>query len=131
MSIIRVFLSALLCSVVIFLSACSTYSQGKDAFAAGDTITPERLDELSRNISDTTDDVSEKAETVEVKFSYSGKCYWVKGSEVFHTSSDCRYIKNSDNVNSGEPYSAASDGCERMCSACLKKLESNTTTENN
>ena len=130
MRTLKIFLCTATCLLLGFLTACSSYSQGNSAFVAGSTLTPEQLEELSQEIFTTTQEHTEP-ETVIIKFSYDGTCSWVKGSQVFHVDSDCRYIKNSLNVKSGDAYSAASDGCERMCSACEKRSDTVTTTENN
>ncbi|MBE6693276.1 MAG: hypothetical protein E7589_00725 [Ruminococcaceae bacterium] len=132
MRILRIFVSAIILISLIAAVSCSSYSQSDDAFVAGETLTPERLDELSRQLTAQSTSEEEITTVVEIKFSYDGECYWVKGSEVFHISGDCRYIKNSKNVNQGDAYSAAADGCERMCSSCQKQVEAATedTTEN-
>jgi uncharacterized protein YceK len=105
---------------VLLLSGCSSYSQSTNAFVGGETVTPERLDEISRQLA-TTDEESDTDAEITVDLNYNGKCYWVSGSEVFHTSKDCRYIKNSDSVINGDAAAAAADGCVRMCSACEKE----------
>ena len=116
----QISVSALILVLSLLFVSCSSYSQSNQAFVAGETLTPQKLDEISRQIFDTTTK-DENTTEVEIQFSYDGVCFWVKGSEVFHISTDCRYIKKSKNVKSGDDYAAASDGCVRMCSACEKQ----------
>lgn len=110
---------------VLLLCGCSSYSQSTNAFVGGETVTPERLDEISRQLA-TTDTESDTEAEITVDLNYNGECYWISGSEVFHTSRSCRYIKNSDSVLNGDADDAAADGCVRMCSACQKESEKRT-----
>ncbi len=46
--------------------------------------------------------------------------YWTEGGSVWHASSACSYLKNSQNVISGTLEEAINAGKERLCSACGK-----------
>lgn len=46
--------------------------------------------------------------------------YWTEKGEVWHTSANCRYIKNSE-VISGTVNEAIESGKERLCSVCEKQ----------
>lgn len=84
-----------------------------DDFVGGVTVTPELLEEISKEIFG----FSEYQETVVS----DGKYFWVPKSQVYHNTKDCRYIKNSDSILSGTEADATAAGCERICSACNKK----------
>lgn len=43
--------------------------------------------------------------------------YWTKNGSVWHTSRDCRYIRNSE-VESGDVNDAIEAGKDRVCSSC-------------
>lgn len=45
--------------------------------------------------------------------------YWTEGGEVWHTSPDCRYLKNKT-VLSGTQADALEAGKKRLCSSCAK-----------
>ena len=49
----------------------------------------------------------------------NGIVYWTKSGGVWHSSRDCRYIKNSE-VESGSVDDAIAAGKERVCSSCSK-----------
>ena len=44
--------------------------------------------------------------------------FWLSGGSVYHTDSDCRYIKGKQNVQSGTVSAATGAGKTRACSSC-------------
>ena len=82
--------------------------------------TTEVVFETKEQNSDTTElkpeynDSTEDAMTVNEE---SAIVYWTKDGKVWHSSRDCRYIKNSE-VESGTANDAIAAGKERVCSSC-------------
>ena len=44
--------------------------------------------------------------------------FWLSGGSVYHTDSECRYIKGKQNVQSGTVSEASDAGKARACSSC-------------
>lgn len=46
--------------------------------------------------------------------------YWTANGEVVHKNKNCRYLKNSKEIESGDSEEAHQNGKIRECSACFK-----------
>lgn len=105
-----------------------------DKLEATDTIITETVDktETGRTTETASKATEEGSETGEHKPEYTSNAdemlsdteensivYWAKSGEVWHTSRDCRYIRNSE-VESGVVEDAMEAGKDRLCSSCGK-----------
>ena len=140
-------LISLLCLLSLLLCSCSISFSDEGTFYGGQILDDALLAEIRQDVlgkedvtSSTKDSVAigatdSKAETPSEQKSTEGKdepientpstdgetvLYWVENGEVWHTSKDCRYLKNKE-IISGSQDDAVADGKKRICSACENK----------
>lgn len=113
----------MVCLLVLALAACNTHGLLSDDFNAGDTVTPEELLDISREIFTETSEPmietqpeSEEPETL----SEDATVYWLKNGSVYHANKDCHHIARSsaENIQEGTVQKALDEGKERLCSSC-------------
>ena len=96
-------------------------------FAGGETLTPERLAELSAQVfgqDSLTEGDPDPADTVDPEeLAFAGTVYWTEGGTVWHTDRDCYHIRNSEAVLEGSTYQAAAAGKKGLCASCRKRDE--------
>ena len=130
---------AAVCAGLCLLLGISLYSchgaYGAD-FAGGETLTPERLAELSAQVfgqDSATEGDPEPADTLDpAELAFTGMVYWTEGGTVWHTDRDCYHIRNSEAVSEGSTYQEVAAGKKGLCASCRKrdeKAEQQTQTE--
>lgn len=96
-------------------------------FAGGETLTPERLAELSAQVfgqDSTTEGDPDPADTVDPEeLAFAGTVYWTEGGTVWHTDRDCYHIRNSEAVLEGSTDQAVAAGKKGLCASCRKRDE--------
>lgn len=114
------------CLLCLLLASCRSHGLLSDDFDAGDTVTPEELLEISRELftetsepaSDrlTTEEASQAAETLPL----GATVYWLDGGSVYHAARDCRHISHAEaeDIREGTVSKALAEGKERLCSSC-------------
>lgn len=55
------------------------------------------------------------------KAAITGDVYWVKSGDIYHTSSECSYLNNTENLSSGSVEAAFENGHIDLCSRCAKR----------
>ena len=112
------------CTVAILLlsfSSCRARGFLSDDFKAGETVTPEELLEISREIFTQVNDPIPETETPEPEtLASDATVYWLVGGSVYHADRSCHHILHADpeNVKEGPISAAEADGKERLCSSC-------------
>lgn len=112
-----------MCLLCAFLTACRSHGLMTDGFDAGDTVTPEELLEISREIFTETSEPSSDSETESREpetLAPDATVYWLKGSSVYHADKGCHHIARTDpeNIIEGKISEAVAQGKERLCSSC-------------
>ena len=96
-------------------------------FAGGETLTPERLAELSAQVfgqDSATEGDPDPADTLDpAELAFAGTVYWTEGGTVWHTDRDCYHIRNSEAVSEGSTYQAVAAGKKGLCASCRKRDE--------
>ncbi len=113
----------LLCILSLCLVSCQTHGLFSDDFVAGDTVTPEELLEISREIFTETkepDTIEETESREPVTLAPDATVYWLKGSKVYHADRACHHIAHAEDsaIMEGKIYEAISQGKERLCASC-------------
>lgn len=129
---------ALICCttcLLITLASCRDHGILSDDFQAGDTVTPEELLEISRELftetsepltetkeaSSVTEVATESSESTEpVTLAPDATVYWLLGGSVYHADKTCYHISRTDleNIKEGTVPEAEADGKERLCASC-------------
>lgn len=125
-----------LCLCMCLLLCATLYgchgAYGAD-FAGGETLTPERLAELSAQVfgqDSATEGDPDPADTVDPEeLAFAGTVYWTEGGTVWHTDRDCYHIRNSEAVLEGSTHQAAAAGKKGLCASCRKRDEQATQAE--
>ncbi len=104
------------CALMPMLSSCRDHGILSDDFVAGDTVTPDELADISREIFDERTETPTEPETL----APDATVYWLEGGSVYHAQADCRHIAHADadKIKSGDISEAIADGKERLCSSC-------------
>ncbi len=126
----RAAVCACLCLCMCLLLCATLYgchgAYGAD-FAGGETLTPERLAELSAQVfgqDSATDGDPDPADTLDpAELAFAGTVYWTEGGTVWHTDRDCYHIRNSEAVSEGSTYQAVAAGKKSLCASCRKRDE--------
>ena len=140
-------LISLLCLLSLLLCSCSVSFSDESTFYGGQMLDDALLGEIRQDVlgkedatsstkdiattgsADSKDATSSEQkntegidEPIESTPSSDGETvlYWVENGEVWHTSPDCRYLKNKE-IISGNRDEAVADGKKRLCSACENK----------
>ena len=103
-------------------TGCSTRYVKQNAFPRAVPVTPEILEEISRELFESTETepvVSESlsSETA-VPLPEDSTVYWLAGGKVCHTTVSCRYIKDREDVLTGTLADARRVGKGDVCSVC-------------
>ncbi len=116
--------------LLVLWMAVSCSSSGSGGFIGGETVTPERLAEISAEIftqAQTEPVTADPADTLSPEdMAYTGSVYWTGGGQVWHTDRDCYHIRNAEEVMEGSTADAAAAGKRGLCSACRKRQENQT-----
>ncbi len=104
------------CVLMPMLSSCRDYGILSDDFVAGDTVTPDELADISREIFEEKSEATKEPETL----APDATVYWLEGGSVYHAKADCRYIAHADaeKIKTGHISEAIADGKERLCASC-------------
>lgn len=112
-----------LCLLGLSMSACRSHGFLSDDFDAGDTVTPEELMEISRELfthAETPAPESETESQVPETLAPDATVYWLKGGSVYHASRDCHHISHAalEDVAEGQIPEAVAQGKKRLCASC-------------
>ncbi len=119
---IRRWMTVLCLALILWLcSSCADYLAFEDRFDAGETLTPDQLEEISEQIFSGDNDAS--SETV------PGMVYWLKNGEVYHTDRGCRHLDRKTDVLMGTPEEAVAAGRIKACAVCTPETESDVLTD--
>ncbi len=109
------------CLLVFALAACNTHGLLSDDFIAGDTVTPEELLDISRELfTGTKEPIAETEPKEPETLGAHAIVYWLKNGSVYHATKDCHHIARSsaENIREGTVQKALDEGKERLCSSC-------------
>ncbi len=117
------FICCTVCLLVMLLSSCRTHGLLSDDFYAGDTVTPEALLEISREIFTETEEPTTEPETESREpetLAPDATVYWLEGGSVYHADKACHHISHAEpeNIKEGKISEAVACGKERLCSSC-------------
>lgn len=112
-----------LCLLSLCLTSCRTHGLLDQAFDAGQTVTPEDLLEISRELFTQTEPPTQAPETKSREpetLSPTATVYWLKNGSVYHASKDCHHISHAtpEDIREGLVSDAVLDGKERLCTSC-------------
>ena len=113
----------MLCLMGMLFVSCRSHGLLHEDFDAGDTVTPEELLEMSRELFTQAEETTELPET-ESKESETlapdATVYWLKSGSVYHADKQCRHISHAtpEELYEGHISDAVLDGKERLCSSC-------------
>lgn len=117
----------LLLSVSLMAVGCHDLPSG---FSGGETLTPERLEEISASLFPPT--TEPKAEAVAEPSpdlsAIEGTVYWADGGSVLHIDETCYHLDRSDAVHSGSVEEAVAAGKTRLCASCRDRHAATETT---
>lgn len=100
-----------LCLLLLTLVSCADYLRTADRFDAGETLTPDRLTEISEEIFSTGSPESSGGANDQT-------VYWLKNSKVYHTDPTCYHLRDKENVTVGTVERALAEGKTKSCAAC-------------
>ena len=105
------------------LTSCRTHGLLDQAFDAGETVTPEDLLEISRELFTQAEPPTQASETESHEpetLSPTATVYWLKNGAVYHASKDCHHISHAtpEDIREGLASDAILDGKERLCNSC-------------
>lgn len=112
-----------LCLLSLCLTSCRTHGLLDQAFDAGETVTPEDLLEISRELFTQAEPPTQAPETESREpetLSPTATVYWLKNGSVYHASKDCHHISHAtpEDIREGLVSDAVLDGKERLCTSC-------------
>lgn len=117
----------LLLSVSLITVGCRDLPSG---FIGGETLTPERLEEISASLFPPA--TEPETETVAVLSpelsSIEDTVYWTDGGSVLHIDETCYHLDRSDIVHSGSVEEAVAAGKTRLCASCRDRHATTETT---
>lgn len=107
----------LLLLVILMAAGCRDLPSG---FVGGETLTPERLQEISASLfPPATEPAAETAVVPSPELSaIEGTVYWTDGGSVLHIDESCYHLDRSDTVHSGSAMEAVAAGKTRLCATC-------------
>ncbi len=121
----RILLAILALTVLYTVCGCSDRYIKGDTFAQAVPLTPEMLEEISREIFEGTGtDATTSDETNPIPaetlppLTDDSTVYWLSGGKVSHVSRDCRYIRDRDDALTGTLAEAQIAGKSKVCSVC-------------
>ena len=112
-------------TLLLTACGCTTRYINKNTFNQASPITPEMLEEISREIFEgtgtnvpTSDETEPIPEDTRVPLSDDSTVYWLSGGKVCHVSTTCRYIRERNDALSGTFAEAREAGRDKVCSIC-------------
>ena len=125
MRIKHILICCIACLMMLTMVACNNHGLLSDDFVAGDTVTPEELLEISRELFTSPQEPAPETEKeteskVPETLAPDATVYWLKNGSVYHATKDCHHISRSDpeNIQEGTVQKALDEGKERLCSSC-------------
>ena len=117
------FICCMVYLLIFSLAACNTHGLLSDDFDMGDTVTPEELLEISREIFTETEAPTAKPEAEpneEATLAKGAIVYWLTTGSVYHAQKDCHHLSKAayENIHEGTVQKALDEGKERLCSSC-------------
>lgn len=128
----RILCWSCLCLFIFGLVSCADYLHTSDRFDAGETLTPDQLEEISEEIfstgADTSDALPDDLSPDTSSDAPNGSpAYWLENSKVYHTDASCYHLRGKENVVKGTTAQAAAAGKTKPCAAC--STEKNTESD--
>ncbi len=120
----RILLAILIMTVLYTACGCSERYIKRSDFTQAIPVTPEMLEEISREIFEGTETDASPSETAPIPdetlppLTDDSTVYWLTGGKVCHVSSDCRYVRNREEVLAGTLAEARTAGKGKVCSVC-------------
>lgn len=107
----------LLLLTTLMAAGCRDLPSG---FVGGETLTPERLQEISASLfPPATEPEAETAVVLSPELSaIKGTVYWTDGGSVLHIDGSCYHLDRSDTIHSGSAMEAVAAGKTRLCATC-------------
>ncbi len=111
------------CLLGLLLVSCRTHGLLDKEFDAGETVTPEDLLAMSRELFTQAETPTPAPETESKEpetLSPDATVYWLKNGSVYHASKECYHISHAtpEDIREGLVQDAAHDGKERLCTFC-------------
>lgn len=120
-------LPVLLCAALLLLPGCSPAQTG---LIGGETVTPERLREISASLFTTAAEPGSESEPVATLDGVTGTVYWAAGGSVVHLDADCYHLAHASQILTGTVEEAIAAGKQILCVSCQKRhAESTAATE--
>jgi len=119
----RILLAILTLTVLYTACGCSDRYIKRDTFSQAVPLTPEMLEEISREIFEgtgtdaVTPDETDPIETLP-PLTDDSTVYWLSGGKVCHVSRDCRYVRDREDALTGTLSEAQAAGKSKVCSVC-------------
>lgn len=125
----------LLLLTTLMVAGCHDLPSG---FVGGETLTPERLQEISASLFPPA--TEPEVETAAVPSTVpsavpspdlsaiEGTVYWTDGGSVLHIDESCYHLGRSDTVHSGSVEEAVAAGKTRLCATCRDRHAATETT---
>lgn len=109
-----------LCLLAAILVSCRSHGILSDDFQAGDTVTPEELLEISREIFTETAEPTATTEGEPMTLAPDATVYWLDGGSVYHADPACRHMAHAEpeDIREGKIADAVDNGKERLCASC-------------
>lgn len=111
-------LPVLLCVALLLLSGCSPARTG---LIGGETVTPERLREISASLFTTAVEPESDSEPVATLDGVTGPVYWAAGGSVLHLDADCYHLARASQILTGTVEEAIAAGKQTLCASCQKR----------
>lgn len=117
----------LLLSGFLMAAGCRDLPSG---FSGGETLTPERLQEISASLFPPATEPKAEAvtEPSPVLSAFEGTVYWADGGSVLHIDETCYHLDRADTVHSGSVEEAVAAGKTRLCASCRDRHAATETT---
>lgn len=121
----RIFFASIAMLLLLTAGGCSTRYVKLDTHPDAVPVTPEMLEEISREIFTETGALTSAPEETEPipeetlpPLTDETTVYWLLGGKVCHVFPTCRYIRDREEVQSGTLTEARELGKDKVCSVC-------------
>ena len=121
----RILLVVMALTLFLTACACTTRYIDRDSTSQAVPVTPEMLEEISREIFEGTgtadsdhEETDPSPEETLAPLTDNTTVYWLSGGKVFHVSTTCRYIRDKEDVHTGTLVEASEAGKDKACSVC-------------
>lgn len=102
--------------------SCRSHGLLSDDFSAGETVTPEALLDISRELftEEAVPTEKETEPTAAETLSPDATVYWLESGSVYHADPACSHISHAspENIHEGDVTQAQAEGKDRLCAFC-------------